>query len=171
MEGMEVTLENVMQFREKKAAIQDWLISGNTDRIVVALGMNIPGTVKTGPAVYRAFLEGMRVLEEVFRKKKGTVHFEAVLREAAGYAAVCQVEGIPAKVMKKCAVEIEETHRWGRIFDIDVIDENGALLTREEVGGNARKCILCGRDAKVCGRSRTHTARELYEKVLEIMEK
>lgn len=170
MRNTEVSLLEVLRFREKKDKIQRVIQSDDSDWIVVSLGMNIPGPVKTGASIYEAFLEGGEALEAIFQNRHGGLHFKAVLKETAGYAAVYQVEGIRAETMKACAVELEETHMLGRLFDIDVSDGNGTWIPRELVGGKTRKCLLCGADAKACGRNRTHTADALYEKVLEIME-
>lgn len=170
MENGEVTLDQVLRFREKKAGILQVLQSVCGRGCVVSLGMNIPGPVKTGPSVYHAFLEGKRALEDIFRNGQTIVRFEGMMKDAAGYAAVYQIDGISAEALKLQAVELEETHFLGRLFDIDVSDGGGAWITRESVGGKTRKCLLCGRNAKVCGRSRTHTADELYERVSEIID-
>lgn len=171
MENRETTLFEVMDFRERKAGIQEEMRAHCPDGIVVSLGMNIPGPVKSGPLIYEAFLEGKRSLESLIKTQKGTVMQTAVLEENAGYAVVYLLYGADGKVMKKEAVALEETHALGRLFDIDVVGQDGSLLTRVQAGAAKRRCLICGKDAKVCGRNRTHNIKELQDKVLEIIEK
>lgn len=65
---------------------------------------------------------------------------------------------------------MEETHPLGRLFDVDVYDEAGSGISREELGSPVRKCLICEKDAKLCGRSRSHTVKELYERIESIID-
>ncbi|MCO9197661.1 citrate lyase holo-[acyl-carrier protein] synthase, partial [Salmonella enterica subsp. enterica serovar Mbandaka] len=44
-------------------------------------------------------------------------------------------------------------------------------LTREKLGYPKRKCLLCTEEAKVCGRSRTHTVKEMQYAIQAIVDK
>ena len=57
--------------------------------------------------------------------------------------------------IKKITVEIENNLSVGRLFDMDVLDENGTHIERMEIGESPRTCLLCGNPAKECARSRT----------------
>lgn len=188
----EVTLEEVLAFREQKAWIQSELLGavgrasypagdlaagmdcpvcGDTDRstVVVSLGMNIPGPVKCGPSVKRAFEEGQRELEQLIDVLPGRISRKKVLGTRAGYAAIYLIRDAKPQEIKRAAINLEETHRLGRIWDIDVLKADGTAVTRRMLGADGRKCLLCGRDAKVCGRSRSHSVEELQERVREII--
>ena len=65
-----MSLEEVLRFREKKALLQEKMIRENPGAVIVSLGMNIPGPVKSGPMIYAAFREGLERLEELSGKKK-----------------------------------------------------------------------------------------------------
>ena len=54
-----MSLEEVLRFREKKALLQEKMIRENPGAVIVSLGMNIPGPVKSGPMIYAAFREGL----------------------------------------------------------------------------------------------------------------
>ena len=58
----------------------------------------------------------------------------------------------------------------GRLLDIDVIRPDGTKIARTEIGLPPRKCLLCGQDAPVCARSRTHTVGELFARTHEMIE-
>lgn len=169
MENREATLYEVLNFREKKAEIQREMCTQCPEGIVVSLGMNIPGPVKSGPLIHKSFLEGRKCLESLF-KEQGTVIRTEVLSEKAGYAAIYLLTGVSGPELKKAAVRLEETHSLGRIFDIDVLGQDGNALSREQAGAGKRTCLLCGKEAKACGRSRTHSVKALQEKVFMIME-
>ena len=169
LENREVHLAQVLEFRENKAAIQKEMGMDMSKGVVVSLGMNIPGPVKSGTLLSEAFHEGKVRTEELIARQGGRIAQKAVLEEQAGYAAIYLVKGIDRHTLKKEAVRLEETHPLGRLFDLDVLGEDGCPVTREEAGAERRTCLLCGRDAKVCGRNRTHSVEELQRKVREIL--
>lgn len=173
-----ITLAQMLEFREKKAQMQDDLRLRHSGAITVALGMNIPGPKKTDEEIVRAFREGCRELRAVLKPAGLTVEDEVVLEEAAGNVAFFCVRELReydrqqlklAKLVKKLAVDMEEKHPLGRLFDIDVYDTDGAALSRQQLGVAGRRCLICDEDAKVCGRSRTHTVEELQQRVYEII--
>ena len=71
----------------------------------------------------------------------------------------------PADKIKELTTEIEETHPFGRLFDMDVIGTDGEKLSR----GVYRKCLICGCQAQECARSRKHTVSEMQAKIEEIL--
>ena len=156
MEDRNVTLPEMLDFRERKAMEQERLRAVSEGVIVISLGMNIPGPVKRTDSVFHLFEDGRVQLERVIAQAGGVIVEKVVLDEHAGCAAMYAVSGVTAYELKKRAVHLEETHSCGRLFDIDVLNLDGHAVEREQVGSEKRKCLLCGRDAKVCGRSRTH---------------
>ena len=86
--------------------------------------------------------------------------------------------------IKKAAIAAEEADALGRLFDIDVLvindgakpSESGHFsltdirsISRGQLGGKPRKCLLCGEDAKACARSRAHSMDDLLQKINEIL--
>ncbi|MCU6746967.1 citrate lyase holo-[acyl-carrier protein] synthase [Faecalicatena acetigenes] len=166
---MEVTVQDVLKFRDKKAEIQKQLTEKFPNSIIVSLGMNIPGPVKTGLAVYYGFCEGKENLEWLL-SCRGTIRKKMQIEDKAGYAAVYAVDGEERQHIKERTIELEETHLLGRIWDIDVLDEQSVPLMRQQLGIAERKCLLCNSNARECCRSRKHSAKELQEKVFAILE-
>lgn len=158
-----ITLEQMLRFREEKAKVQENLRKRHAGGIVAALGMNIPGPQKTSPGILLAFEEGMRTLDELFADNSLDVSEEILIKEKAGYLKICALECSDAIFVKRMTVRAEETHPLGRLFDIDVYDAKGVGISRELLGAPVRKCLLCGQDAKICGRSRSHEIGELYQ--------
>ena len=92
-----------------------------------------------------------------------------LMEEAAGYAAVCLTKEQDPYSVKRAAIRLEESHPLGRLWDIDVFQDSPEAVSRETVGAERRTCLLCGRDAKECARSRRHDIRKLQDKVTEII--
>lgn len=165
---MEVSLAEVLCFRENKASVQFKMLEECSDGIVVSLGMNIPGPIKCTPLIEEAFYAGIQELEEVIERPGREILKKTVLKERAGCAAVYLVKEADGMQMKQEMILLEKSHMMGRIWDIDVIGKEG-VISRKSVGAQGRKCFLCGLDAKVCGRNRSHGIGELQTRTAEII--
>lgn len=165
----EVSLAEVLHFREEKASVQLHMHEKEPDAVVVSLGMNIPGPVKCTPLIEEAFYEGVKELEEIIEGLGGDISEKEFFWGKAGYAAAYLVKGADGIRMKQEAIRLEESHLLGRIWDIDVTGKDGGTVSRERVGIQGRKCFLCGRDAKLCGRGQRHGIGELQDRVAEII--
>ena len=56
-------------------------------------------------------------------------------------------------------------------MDSDVISLKKIPVSREQAGYEARKCLICGRPARECMRSKVHTAEEINEIIKEAVKK
>ncbi|MGB9813113.1 MAG: citrate lyase holo-[acyl-carrier protein] synthase [Thermovenabulum sp.] len=65
---------------------------------------------------------------------------------------------------KKLAVEIEESHPLGRIFDIDIY-EGEVPVSRRELGFDERKCVFCGKNVRECSREKRHKVEEVVRAI------
>lgn len=169
MEGAEVTLEEMLRFREQKVVLQMRMSRETPDAAVISLGMNIPGPVKCSPLIEEVFREGMDRLEELFGRQGGVILQKCLLQEKGGYAAVYCVRNTAGDAIKRETSRLEEMHPVGRLWDIDLIRGDGSSVSRTAIGREGRKCLICGQDARVCGRSRAHSVRELQDKVAEMI--
>ena len=89
---------------------------------------------------------------------------EREMHENAGDQWIAAVNA-PAKTLKEMATSIEETHPYGRLFDMDVLDEEGNKLSRAV----PRRCLICNKEAAVCARSRRHDLSQLKNAVDQIL--
>lgn len=130
---------------------------------LVSFSMNIPGEVKRDAAIRRAFFEGRRHIEAAL----GEAVAESVETDAfTGCECVYAVCGDAAEIKARMRA-IEEADELGRLFDIDVLGADGEKLSRAE--GEGRRCLICGGDARCCGRARSHTAAELNRRAHDII--
>lgn len=81
---------------------------------------------------------------------------------ADGPAAYLAVSGSAEQVKRLC-VKAEEELVFGRLTDIDVMDEHGGPVGREEIGAPPRTCFICREPAAVCVAGRRHCASEISQ--------
>lgn len=105
----------------------------------------------------------------VFLGGKG---IESSFREFAvhgdGPEGTCTVRANPLEVKKLC-VEFEESHPWGAIADVDVMDREQNAVGRSLIGIQPRKCLVCVSPAAVCVAGRIHSEEEIKRQVDEIL--
>ena len=150
----------MLENREARAARQREALFVGTG-CIVSFSLNIPGPVKTGALIEKAFSEGEAALMAAFGAS--LVPFSRQT-EATGCEGLYLVSAAPEEAKQK-TVAIEESHPLGRLFDMDVVTENGALSRPLP-----RRCLLCGREAKICARSRAHGVPALQEGVAVLLE-
>ena len=163
----EVALEDMLNARERRAAIQRSLLD-EFHCPLVCLTLNIPGPVKVLDRVPEAFGRGCRRILDVLDEAGFTVLRQLVIREKTGYELFLSVNGDAVEIKERMAA-IEDGGRLGRLYDIDVIRLDGQKVSREEFGLAPRTCLLCGQPAHACSRSRRHSVAELVEEIQTIL--
>ena len=154
---MNELLHEILAAREQRVQKQRQLLEQYATPLL-CFTMNIPGPVKFDRDVSIGFHLGNWLLKESLKGRK-VLHFEASTA-VTGCEAYYAVD-MPAKELKKLAVELEEIDPIGRLFDMDVLLPNGQKISREELGYPRRKCLLCDQDAYLCAGRRTHSAEQL----------
>jgi len=158
-----VTVEEMMAFRDARAEKQKKILALHKTP-VISFGMNIPGETKTDENIRHAFEEGLKTIRARLEREHFEITEESERHEACGDEWIAAVDA-PADVLKEIATAIEETHPFGRLFDMDVIDENVEKLSRSV----PRRCLICDEEASVCARSRKHDLAELKKAVEKIL--
>ncbi|MDO4285083.1 MAG: citrate lyase holo-[acyl-carrier protein] synthase [Eubacteriales bacterium] len=167
-ESEEVSLREVLEFRERKAAMREEMLRGEAGGTVISLAMNIPGPVKSGERIRAAQREGCRQIRRRLCEEGIVPVSETAIDGKAGDASIFLLRDADALFCKKKMVELEEEHPLGRIWDIDVWTGRGAV-SRGELGIPPRRCLICGEEAKVCARGRMHSVSQLKERVEELL--
>ena len=167
VDAQEVALEEMLAAREKRVLDQQRLIElyGCT---VVSFSLNIAGAFKRFPVADRIYMVGKNQIEEQFQRYCIEVYEVSECLEKTGCECRYAVAGEPEK-LKRYMIAIENGSAVGRLFDIDVIRTDKEKVSREELGEESRKCLICNEDASVCARSRSHSVRELMNTTIEIM--
>ena len=165
MQGIEVGIDEVLNCREKRVAIQNDIIK-KYNKPVISFTMNIPGPIKTNNEIKKAFNIGKTLILEKLKENNIEILEIQELNENTGNELFISVDSQAEKI-KDITITIEENTELGRLFDIDVIDVNFEKLSRKSF----RKCLICEKQAQECGRSRKHSVEELQNKVEEILSK
>lgn len=164
MIGKEVSLMQMMDCRDNRAAIQSALRKKyNTP--CISFCMNIPGPVKTNSEIRRAFCQGKEALLQILAQHSFPVLEEIEIHEDTGDEWIAAVDA-SAPEIKHLTTVIEETAAVGRLYDMDVIGMDGLKLSRKDY----RKCLVCGKQAQECARSRSHSISEMQAAVEKILE-
>lgn len=164
-----VSLQEMLDFRDTKVMYMQKLRCEFKNSILVTLSMNIPGPHKTSDEIYYAFQVGKSLIKNDIIKNDYIILKETEYKSKAGYLEYYVLNTLDTKSIKKIMTEIEDNHPLGRLFDIDVYWKNGIGISRNELGLLERKCLVCGKSAKECGRSRAHSIEVLESKVHEII--
>lgn len=164
MTGNEITLPQMLARREARAESQKIFLDEHHSPLV-SFTMNIPGPVKTNPEIRRAFDIGEILLLESLAQASANILAADETHEDTGDELLLAVGNLAPEKLKDIAVNIESSSPIGRLFDIDVIDTHGRKLSRQDF----RKCIICGKQAQECARSRTHSVSELQEAVMRLL--
>lgn len=152
--------EKILDAREKRYNFTMNLIHEYRQPVLCAK-INYPGTDKNTTQAEFAFKELKAVVKKAF---DGDAEFSCTLEGADGSSFLIVLpSGAEAAKMK--AIEIEETHPLGRIFDIDIYDLKGAPIDRSAVGKDPRACVVCGKPARNCMRSGSHRLEEVLDAI------
>lgn len=164
---MNVTVQDMMDARERRAEKQRELLA-RYRQTLICFTMNIPGPEKQNPLIRQGFQLGKRRLGQGFlRLGIQPLWFEQGLSDTGceGFF-VCPA---PPEDIKKMTCDIEEADALGRLFDMDVLRADGSKVERQEIGLPGRACLLCGKPAQLCARSRAHALEQLREKTRAIL--
>ena len=143
-----ITLEQMLAARERRAEIQNTMLSGG--HCLVCLTMNIAGEIKRTPMIRLLFEKGKACFDELGLEVLD--HRET--DDVTGCEAFWLVREDAARV-KSLLEEVEDSFDAARLFDFDVLvqgDGTPAKLSRSV----SRRCLICDMPAAECARSRRH---------------
>ena len=182
MKNMPITLDELLASRDARHAMQQKLMAEHSGKTLVCLTVVMPGSVKRNQqslTVARAAVKAMRkaynisddllpeteLLTNELKAEAGECLVERDLN--TGYEAYL-ITPLPLLEAKRVAVDIEDTHPLGRLFDIYVIDAQGIPVSRDRVGGQPRRCLVCDHEARYCMRMRWHTQEEIWARIKQM---
>ena len=159
-----VTLNELLASRDSRHAMQQKLLAEHSGKTLVCLTVVMPGSVKRNQ---QSLIVAHAAVEQMIGSYELGVRVGCRLIERdleTGYEAYL-ITDLPLLEAKRIAVQIEDTHPLGRLFDIDIIDKDGVAVSRDRVGSNPRRCLVCDREARYCMRMRWHTQEEIWERI------
>lgn len=163
---MEITLDMLLESREKRWQMQRQLIQDNPGLTLVCLTVIMPGNVKRNAQSMVVAHAAVEAIQEAFGQ---SIQWQREQDLSTGYEGYYLVD-MSMIACKWLACEIEDNHPLGRLFDIDVINTHVEPVSRSVIGREGRKCLLCDQDARYCMRNHTHTRDELQQKIQQMIE-
>lgn len=162
---MEVTLLEILDAREKRVQRQKELLE-TYKKPLICFTMNIAGPEKVNDLISEGFAYGLTRLRS---QLAGIPILHVEDRSAfTGCEAFFVADAAPER-LKALVTEIEDTLPIGRLFDMDVLSTDGRKHSRKDLGLPQRTCLLCGKPAYLCSRSRAHSVPELQERTAQIL--
>lgn len=158
-------LMQVLDGREERARIQEHLLV-QAD-LVLQVALNVPGFPKRVEGDEKILVEALDRFVTSFGTK-GRIASPFRLDNGAGLAFLISYKGRDPLEAKRCAVEVETGPVWGRALDMDVLTPCGSL-SRKDIGLSPRRCLLCGREAKICSRLGAHDIQDLRKALANLL--
>jgi len=164
------TAEDIMIGRERRIEYQERLLEKYKMPLLV-IRVNYPGLNKDNH-----FSKEISVIMEqlISEKFSCSIEYKRMITTAEGPLVIMAINK-KARDIKLVTLDIEEKHLLGRCVDIDVYDEKGMGVSREDFGLGMRKCYICDDIAHNCVRSKKHSKKEvegfIKNKLAEYMEK
>lgn len=162
----------VLANKDHRAAVQQRLVADYPTMTVVAAKLNIPGPIKNNQVITDFFVTELQRLEEQWLAAGMLFYQKGQWLDAGTGPERFYLVKAPATTVKGQTSEFEEATPSHRLFDLDVLvkrDGQVQPLSRTESGQPVRRCFVCGRPAKECGRSRRHSVAELQAAVNKLI--
>ncbi len=172
-EGTNVEIPAVLANRDRRVATQAQLLREHPSQVVVACKLNIPGPVKNSAAIQAFFTAGLARLEDQWLACGQPFEIATSWEDAPTGPERFYLLYSAGVTVKEGAVHFEERQPANRLFDLDVLITNGGeshSLSRGDFDLPVRTCLICGRPAKECGRSRRHSVEELQARVAKLID-
>ncbi|MBF8999107.1 MULTISPECIES: citrate lyase holo-[acyl-carrier protein] synthase [Vibrio] len=163
----EVSLNEMLDRKETRVKQQqEWLKRHSLP--IVSFTVNMPGPVKMNQSSRIVMNTGLEAIKSMCQQQGWTIVGSQKVIENTGPEAFFSIQAPSASLLKKAMMNIESNHPLGRLMDLDVIDVDGKIISREGTQMARRRCLICNEDAKVCARSRRHDLATLLAKIEEM---
>lgn len=162
MDGKEFLIK-LLDSKEERARSQKELL-GRYGGSLISFTLNIPGREKDNKTYRDIHKEGLRLIKEKLRSYNYKLIYQKEKEKETGREAYLIVDIDPVS-LKKLSIELEESSKLSRVFDIDVFDKEHNQVGRKDLGKSPRKCLICGKEARVCIRERSHSYQELIGEI------
>ena len=163
-----VNLDDLLIAREERAARQATAVAQFAAPLV-SITMVIPGPCKDGWLPRRLMEVALKRMDALIRQNRWPQLSREVFWRNTGPEALYVLD-LDAQVLKSATTDLEDRHPLGRLWDLDVITSGGTGLSRLQLWRPARRCLLCPRPARECGRSRRHSLPELLKKIRNMVD-
>lgn len=161
-----ITLDQLLASRDARHAMQMRLLQQHPRHTVICLTVVMPGSVKRNRQSLLVAHAAVEALRQEFQPLPGHLIEQDL---PTGYEAYL-ITSCDKREAKRRTCKIEDTHPLGRLFDIDVLAEDGTPIARQSIGCQPRKCLICDNEARYCMRNHTHSQEELWQHIDQMID-
>ena len=137
---MEITLDLLLASRDRRWQHKRELLEKHPDLSLVCLTVVMPGNVKRNDLSLAVARAAVQAVNDTFGDKVAKLE-------------QCDLEtGFEAYILLHTPLR-----------------EAKAPVTREEIGLEPRRCIICGNEARYCMRNHTHSTEELQQRIAQMV--
>lgn len=172
-QGQAVDIPTVLKNRDYRVQVQQKLVGHHAHKTVVAAKLNLPGPIKNNAQIKQFFITELQQFEQQLMQQG--ILFEVAtewLNAVTGPERFYLIGEKQKFHVKQLTTAFEESTPARRLFDLDVLilkEQQVQSISRTELNLPVRKCLICNRNAKECGRARTHSLAELQRKVSQLI--
>ncbi|CAG8999199.1 MAG: apo-citrate lyase phosphoribosyl-dephospho-CoA transferase [Candidatus Celerinatantimonas neptuna] len=162
------SLTDLLNAREHRSNLcQQWQQQSKQNTLIV-LTLVIPGPEKDSTRYRQLLRLAIENLESQFADQKWHITRSESFWEMTGSYHLWLIDA-SAKAVKKQCIQLEQSHPLGRLWDIDVLDQQGRPISRKGLSLPVRQCLICDQSARQCARGRSHTLNDLLERIDELL--
>ncbi len=150
---------------QKRMAIQKELKITHAKPVII-LSLNLPALFVDKPITHSVISVAIKEVQQKLTKLGSAVIERRVCRLSNGVETFWVVDAQSAQRLKKAMIEIEQDSSLGTIYNLEVIDKQGQVISRRSSEMNKRDCPVCGRTLWFNLGNHRHTEAE-YDELLE----
>lgn len=158
-----VTLPELLFSRECRQSRQAEWLARHTSTLI-SFTVVAPGPIKDSVMTRKIFNHGLKALCQRVEQSGWELKEQASFALATGPEGLLAIDA-PARVVKEAMIALEQQHVLGRLWDLDVLNPLGKILSRRDFLLPSRICLLCQREAAVCARERAHAIPDLITRM------
>lgn len=161
-------INKLLEAKEKRFIYQQELIKKYKNTLISFM-LNIPGEVKSSSKTREFQKYYVNEIKAILKQNNIEILYEDFRYKDTGDEYFAIVNG-DAVVVKNLMINLEESKKECRLLDIDIFDKSINQISRQKLGFDSRKCLVCGEESKFCMRNGTHTIEEIIEQANNFLE-
>jgi len=159
---VKVGLLELLDNKEARVVRQNRMLAKYSQPLI-SLTINIPGPYKLTVVSKQIFSEALEAVLNECKQHNWNILGRQIIEKPTGKEAILSVDVHDSFALKKAMIGIEQSHRLGRLMDLDVCNKDGKMISRSCHEMSLRTCFICDKPAVICSRSSAHSLEELTE--------
>ncbi|MGL6259550.1 citrate lyase holo-[acyl-carrier protein] synthase [Vibrio sp. WXL103] len=86
-----------------------------------------------------------------------------------GRGLLMVISGAASTELKRAMIKIENQHALGGLFNFDVLNREGKMITRKASELSPRRCVLCNNAASFCAAAHKHSPEAMENQIVSML--